>query len=131
MQTLNKVIIVIFFSFMVGIVSSCKKNDTGGTAEIHVMVFHGTTPMIGTATLYVKFNSKSQPSNPTTNFDLKLTGEPDDNHVHIEALRPGNYYCYVEAFDSLAMKPVHGGVAVAIKWSERSSTKEVELQTTY
>jgi len=130
MPSISKLLIVLFIAITLIPVASCKKNDVGGKAEIHAIIFHGATPIIGTTTLYVKFNATSQPSNPLTDFDLKVSGEPDDNHVHIENLRPGNYYCYALAFDSVAMMPVHGGIATTIKWSERKQTKDVELQTT-
>jgi hypothetical protein len=110
-------------------ITSCKKNQTGGKAEIHALIYHGETPIVGTTTLYVKFDSKSQPSDPTNDFDLKLPGEPDDNHVHVEDLRPGDYYLYAVAFDSTTMATVKGGAASTIKWSERKKTKEVTVQT--
>lgn len=128
MKTLNKLILVAIITGSVALISSCKKDDTGGDAEIHAKIFHGSTPMIGTTTLYVKFGAETEPSEPTTNYDLKLTGEADDNHVHVEGLRPGSYYLYAEAFDSTLMVPVKGGVATTIKWGERKKMKEVEVQ---
>lgn len=108
---------------------SCKKNDTGGAAEVHAMIYHGNTPIIGTTTLYVTFDASSQPANPTSDYDLKLMGEADDNHVHVEELRPGNYYFFASAYDSLAKKAVSGGAAVSIKWSERKKMKDVMIMT--
>lgn len=125
----NTPLVIIFFTIVFSF-QACKKNDIGGKATIHAMIFHGTTPMVGTATLYVKFDATSAPANPTTDYDLKITGEPDDNHVHVEELRPGNYYLYAVAFDSTASVAVKGGVATTIKWSERKEIKEIEVQTT-
>lgn len=130
MQLIKKSIFTLFILAFALSFQACKENDVGGKATIHAMTFHGTTPMVGTATLYVKFDATSAPANPTTDFDLKLTGEPDDNHVHVEELRPGNYYLYAVAFDSTASVAVKGGVATTIKWSERKEIKEVEVQTT-
>lgn len=128
MKTSNKLILATLITGSVALISSCKKNDVGGDAEIHAKIFHGSTPMIGTTTLYVKFGAKTEPVEPTTNYDLKLSGEPDDNHVHVEDLRPGNYYLYAEAFDSTQMLSVKGGVATTVKWGERKKIKEVEVQ---
>ncbi len=129
MKTTIKLTAIIIATLGVFTISSCKKNDTGGKAEIHAMIFHGSTPIVGTTTLYVKFDAKSEPSDPTNNYDLKLMGEDDDNHVHVEDLRPGDYYLYAVAFDSTAMVPVKGGASATIKWSERKKTKEVTVQT--
>lgn len=107
--------------------TSCKKNSTGGKAEVHAMIYHGTTPIVGTTTLFVKFDATAQPNTPTENYDLKVLGEVDDNHVHIEELRQGNYYLYALAYDSLTKTPVKGGAAVTIKWSERKEMKDVMI----
>ncbi len=93
------------------------------------MIYHGSTPIVGTTTLYVKFDATAQPSDPTSGYDLKLLGEPDDNHVHVEDLRPGDYYLYAVAYDSLAKVSVKGGAAASIKWSERKEMKDVTIQT--
>ncbi len=119
----------LLLSSLIFLAISCKKNGTGGKAELHLIVFHGSNPIIGTTTLYVKFDAKTQPADPTTDYDLKVHGEMDDNHVHIMNLLPGNYYLYAIAYDSLAMTPVKGGTAVTLKWSERKKEKEIELQT--
>ena len=129
MNSIKKFSIAILIPMTAHLFSSCKKNDTGGDAEIHAMIFHGSTPIIGTTTLYVKFDAKTQPSEPTSTYDLKVEGDPDDNHVHVDDLRTGDYYLYAVAFDSLAMIPVKGGVHVAIKYSDRKKMKEVEIQT--
>jgi hypothetical protein len=124
----KKIIPGLLVTFSLVTVCACKKNSTGGKAEIHAIISHGSTPVIGTTTLYVKFDAKSQPADPVSTYDLKVMGEPDDNHVHVEDLRPGNYYLYAVAFDSTAMLPVKGGAAATIKWGERKKTKEVHIQ---
>lgn len=129
MNSINKLAFTLLVSVVLFSTSSCKKNETGGQAELHALIYHGSEPIVGTTTLYVKFDAKSQPSNPFSDYDLKVKGEPDDNHVHVEDLRPGNYYLYAVAFDSLDMKIVQGGAAATIKWSERKHTKEMIVQT--
>lgn len=80
--------------------------------------------------MYIKFNSRSAPSDPTTNYDLKVEGEATDNHVHIDELRPGNYYLYAVGFDKTINKTVKGGTAVEIKWKDRKKTIEAEIEVT-
>lgn len=108
---------------------SCKKNDTGGKAEIHAHIGHHNTE-ISSSIVYIKFNSRSAPSDPTTNYDLKVEGEATDNHVHIDELRPGNYYLYAVGFDKTINKTVKGGTAVEIKWKDRKKTIEAEIEVT-
>ncbi|MCC6370175.1 MAG: hypothetical protein IT236_04135, partial [Bacteroidia bacterium] len=67
-------------------ITSCKKNDTGGKATLHVMVYHHSTP-INNSVLYIKFGTQSQPSNPTADYDLKVDSERGENHIHVENLR--------------------------------------------
>jgi len=129
MKTIQKNTVLFFIFITTLSITSCKKNEAGGEAEIHALIYHGETPVIGTTTLYVKFDAKTQPSDPTTDYDMKLQGDEDDNHVHVESLHPGNYYLYAAAFDSLDMKAVKGGAPVTIKWKERKQMSEVRIQT--
>ena len=107
-------------------ITSCKKNDTGGKASLHVMVYHHSTPIINPV-IYVKFGTQSKPGDPIVNYDLKVEGEVGENHVHIEDLRMGEYYLYAIGYDSIAKMPVAGGIAAKIKWSERKERKSLDL----
>lgn len=109
--------------------TACKKNDTGGKAEVHALIMNNATP-INAATVYVKFNATQQPSNPTSDYDLKAEGEATENHVHIEDLRPGQYYLYAIGLNTTTNKVVHGGAAVEIKWKDRKATTEVDIAVT-
>ncbi len=110
-------------------ISSCKKNDTGGDAMVHASVGHHTKPIEG-AILYVKFDSREMPSDPTTNYDLKITGESGDHHIVVDGLRAGNYYFYAVGYDSTINSPVTGGIPVEIAWKERKEMFEVEVPVT-
>jgi hypothetical protein len=111
------------------ILFSCKKGDTGGDATIAGHVKHHSTPIKG-ATVYVKFDEQELPSDPTNNYDLKIVGEANEDHVHIEGLRYGKYYLYAVGFDSTIMQTVTGGVPVKIKWSERKEEIETDIAVT-
>lgn len=108
-------------------ITSCKKNEDGGKAEIHALIFHGSTE-IRNADLYVKFGATSAPSDPTTDYDMKLKGESGDNHVHVEELRRGDYYLYAVGKDTVANQVVKGGTHVEIKWKDRKKLIEAEVQ---
>lgn len=121
MKRLNVIIVIILISF-VG--SSCKKNGTNGDATIVAFPQHHSKPIFG-GTVYVKFNAKDLPSNPTKNYDLKIVGDPKEEHVHIKGLLWGDYYLYAEGYDTLIHLPVKGGLAIQIKWGDRQ--KELDL----
>jgi len=108
------------------LIASCKKGDTGGDAVVVGFPKHHTTPIKG-ATIYVKFDATEMPSDPTNNYDLKIVGESNEDHVHIEGLRYGNYYLHTEGYDSTVMAPVHGGYPLKIKWSQRKKEIDVDL----
>lgn len=108
---------------------ACKKNGTGGDAEIAAFPRHHGKDIKG-ATLYIKFKSESQPSDPTNNYDLKIVGSPKENHIHVEGLLPGTYYLYATGFDSTIMLPVTGGIAAKIKHKERKEELDIEVPVT-
>lgn len=127
MKTKNILALILFVILTALASSSCKKNDEGGKAEIHAEIFHGTT-QVRNSTLYVKFGATSAPADPTGNYDLKLSGTQDDNHVHVEDLRRGDYFLYAVGVDTLLNQPVSGGAHVEIKWKERKKLIEAEVQ---
>lgn len=108
--------------------AACKKGDTGGDATITAYVKHHDLP-INFPTVYVKFDAKEMPPDPTNNYDMKLVGH-HENHVHIEGLRYGNYYLYATGYDSTIMMPVSGGIPVRIKWSDRKKETEITIPVT-
>ena len=113
----------ILFSFLL-LIFSCRKTGTGGDATIVANIKHHATAIKG-ATVYVKFDTDEYPSNPTTDYDLKIVGASNESHVHIEGLLYGKYYLYAEGFDSTDMIAVKGGLPVKIKWSKRK--KEIDI----
>jgi hypothetical protein len=111
------VLIVAFF------VVSCKKNGTGGDVTIVAFPEHHGQAIKG-STAYVKFKAKEAPSSPTTDYNLKIQGEEDENHVHIENLLRGDYYVYMVGFDSTIAQQVKGGTRVSIA---KGKTGEIDV----
>ena len=108
---------------------SCKKNDTGGEATVVAFPKHHAQEIKG-ATVYVKFGATELPSDPTTNYDMKVLGDSSENHIHIEHLRYGKYYLYAVGYDSTIMQQVTGGEAVKIRWKERKEEIDVDIHVT-
>jgi len=121
MKTLIKTLAVL--AVIASSIIACKKNGIGGETTIAAFPAHHGKSIKG-ATMYVKFDAKDLPEN-LADFDLKIVGEPKEDHVHIEGLRAGNYYIYAVGYDSIGGYPVFGGTATTIKWSERK--KEIDL----
>ncbi len=94
-------------------------------ASLTANVFNNDRP-INYPTVYVHFGESNPPLNPTEKYDLKLVGK-HENHVHVMGLRYGTYYLYATGTDTVLQKPVSGGVAVSIPWSERKKEMEVSI----
>ncbi len=123
---MKKYLLVIF---VLSVFYSCKKNNTGGSATVAAIPQHHGSSIKG-AVLYVKFGAEELPSNPTANYDLRIEGDPKEDHVHVEGLRYGHYYLYAEGYDSTIMQTVRGGLSVKIKWSERKEELDVKIPVT-
>ena len=121
MKSLFKILPIVFVLISFG---ACKKSSSGGDATVVVFPAHHGAPIKG-ATVYVKFKTNDLPSNPTGNYDLKIEGKVDEDHVHIKGLRYGKYYDYAVGFDSTISEVVTGGSPLTIKWKERK--KEIDL----
>lgn len=120
---------ILLMVFGISILTSCKKNDLGGDATVAAIIKHHDEKIYG-ATLYIKFGTKSKPTSPTSDYDLKLIGDADENHIHVEGLRYGKYYFYAVGYDSTINQTVIGGVPVEIKYSERKSEIDVNVPVT-
>lgn len=108
---------------MVLLLVACKKNNTGGDVTIVATPQHHGEQVFA-ATAYITYKQKDQPSDPLTNYDLKIVGDPAEDHVHIKGMLPGDYYIYMTAYDSTEAITVMGGGHTKIKWKER---KEAEI----
>ena len=75
--------------------------------------------------VYVKFGAKELPADPTNNYDAKFTGEFGEDHVHLENLKPGQYFIYGVGWDSSLSEVVKGGIPIKIKG--RDKDKEIDM----
>jgi hypothetical protein len=123
MKSLLKYIVLfsIIFAF-----NACKKNTTGGKTKITAHPAHHGKPING-ATVYIKFNTTEMPSNPTSNYDMVVVGEEDEEHVHINGLRYGKYYLYAVGYDPEIAETVMGGTSLTIKWKDRKDNIDLDI----
>ncbi|MDQ3111395.1 MAG: hypothetical protein M3R17_16030 [Bacteroidota bacterium] len=123
-----------FLAICLFAVSACKKAGTDGDATLVVMAKHHGTMIpnhVGYPdTVYVKFNAKDLPSDPTHDYDALFVGEAGEDHVHCAGLHTGTYYLYVTGYDSTAMARVTGGMSVKIKYKERKQEIAIDVPVT-
>ena len=99
---------------------SCKKNGTGGKADISATIMHHER-IIPFATIYIKYGAKDFPGTNTSGYNASIKTDAK-GHADISGLRYGDYYLYGVGFDSTIMTPVTGGDHLQIKWSQRKNT---------
>lgn len=97
---------------------SCKKEGTGGQATIATFPKHHDKPIKG-ATVYLKYGAKELPGKNASDYDLTRVGDANEDHIHIEELKWGDYFLYAVGYDSTSAKVVAGGLPVTIKRNER------------
>ena len=121
----------VFLAVGITLIMSCQKAGIDGSATLVIFPqHHGVTIAnhIGYLdSVYVKFDAKDLPSDPTHNYDAVFVGEYGEDHVHCTSLHTGNYYLYATAWDSINNERVYGGLAVKIKFSERQDEIDINI----
>jgi len=115
----TKIVLVILLTNLFLFIS-CKKNGTGGKADISATVIHHDHA-IPFSTIHIKYGAKDFPGTNTSNYDNHI--QTDKNgHADLANLRYGDYYLYGTGYDSTILAPVSGGDHLQIKWSQRKKT---------
>ena len=103
--------------------SGCRKEDTpssqnsciggtGGSLDLAIIPQHHGAPIYG-ATVYIEFNTLSSPG-ALSNFDLVMVGEEEENHIHVENMKCGDYFIHCVGYDSTISQVVTGGIPYSI-----------------
>lgn len=95
------------------IISSCKKEGTGGKATIMGYVKHHSAP-IPNATVYIKFGATESPGTSPSNYDANITADANGKYEFKE-LNKGDYYILSIGYDSAISNTVIGGTGAKIK----------------
>lgn len=88
---------------------------TGGNVTIVAYAtHHGDTIINDSAyvdSVFVKFNTLSQPGVNASDYDLIVVGEAGEDHVHVEGLKRGKYFFYMTGWDpNSSPNRVTGGI---------------------
>ena len=111
-----KIKILFFFGLLITL-SSCKKNQLGGSCVIKGKVSHHSKA-IANAIIYIKFNAKEFPGNEIELYDHSLSSNV--NGEFSIACYKGDYYLFAKGIDDQLsqQKNVSGGVPVNIRNNE-------------
>jgi hypothetical protein len=118
MRKIKTILLLIFTGSLFFI--SCKKNGTGGKADISATVIHHDHN-IPFSTIHIKYGAKDFPGTNLSNYDYHIQTDAN-GHADIKDLRYGDYYLYGTGYDSTIMSPIGGGDHLNIKWSQRNKT---------
>jgi len=99
------------------ILGGCRKEGTetcigGANGNVTLSIYpqhHGEA--IPGATAYIKFNTRSSPGS-LSNFDFKIVGNANEDHIDARDLRCGDYFIYCIGMDST--ETVLGGIPYTI-----------------
>jgi hypothetical protein len=126
---MKKIIWISIFIVSSSLILSCKKAGLGGEATLVAYPKHHEVPIYG-ATVYVKFNTKDSPGSDLGSYDAVFQGEANEDHVHLEELKQGNYYIYAVGYDSAISQAVYGGKSVTIKRKDRKDEQNIDISVT-
>lgn len=80
--------------------------------------------------VFVKFDAKEAPGTMASDYDAVFIGEPGEDHVHVNGLKPGNYFIYGVGLDTAINQRVKGGVSIKIKHKEKDEEILLDLPVT-
>lgn len=111
--------------------SACKKAGINGDATLIITAKHHGTVIVNQPnypdSVYVKFDAKDLPSDPTHDYDALFVGQAGEDHVHCEGFHTGTYFLYVTGWDTTINQRVTGGMSVKIKYKERRDEIDLDI----
>jgi hypothetical protein len=111
---MKKLIFLLVIPFLA--ITSCKKNEPGGTCVISGVVKHHSK-IIGDATVYIKFNATEFPGADSSKYDTHIKADANGNYVF--RCYKGDYYLYATGIDD-RVPPLYvsGGVPAKVRHKE-------------
>ena len=129
MKKIISIIAVAVFLF-----AGCAKEGLGGDATLAVFPQHHGAAIYSTATykdsVFIKFNAKEIPADPTHDYDALFVGEVGENHIHCEELKWGDYSVFCTGWDTTINQRVKGGILTKIKRKDRKDEVDLEVPVT-
>lgn len=104
------------------LVSSCKKEGTGGKSSVSGNVKHHQE-LIPNAIVYIKYGAVEFPGGDVSVYDDKVTCDTNAN-FEFKDLQKGDYYLYGVGLDNSLI--VTGGIGITLK-RNKSSVNDVPV----
>lgn len=123
--------ILFTFSALAILAFGCSKEGLDGDATLVIKPAHHGLAIASTVayqdSVFIKFNVKDAPADPTHDYDALVVGTVGEDHIHIENVKWGDYFIYCTGWDTTINQRVEGGVAVKIKRSDRKDEIVVDV----
>ena len=116
----------VFFLFLIFI--GCKKEGTGGKAQISGFVVYNGNRVPG-AVVYIKYGATTSPGNNPTTYDSQQTADSQGNFAFV-SLVTGNYYLYAighYSYPNLGFVNVSGGSAANVPHTKSSVNYDIAV----
>src|SRR5881392_747744 len=107
---------------------ACKKDGTGGDANVSADVKHHEKPIPG-AVIYIKYGASEFPGESPSLYDDHKTCDIN-GHAEFTGLLRGHYYFYGVGYDSSIQEAVKGGVPLEITRKQKKSTLDLLVPVT-
>lgn len=102
---------------------SCAKEGTDGEATLVVKLRHHSSWVASSTTfpdsVFVKFNVKEIPVDPTHDYDALFVGVAGEDHITCEGLKWGYYSVFCSGWDTTMNLRVSGGTTYKVAFGDR------------
>ncbi len=97
---------------------SCEYGGQGGNAEFDIYPqFNGHAVWntdVYPDTALIKFNAIASPGTNPALYDMVISGNLGENHLHAFDMKKGKYYIHVSGWDTTVNRRVSGGMPVTV-----------------
>ncbi|HKC68037.1 MAG TPA: hypothetical protein VKG26_07385 [Bacteroidia bacterium] len=121
----NYKIYSVLFLFLIFI--GCKKEGTGGKAQISGFVIYNGTKLPGSI-VYIKYGATTFPGTDPTSYDSQQTADSQGNFV-FGSMVTGNYWLFATGYysTSLGFKNVTGNTSVNIPHTKSNVNYDIAM----
>jgi hypothetical protein len=111
---------------------SCLYAGAGGSTTLVLFPEHHGAPIVSSAaypdSAFIKFNSQTYPGPDPSLYDLVISGEENESHVHADDLKRGKYYVFMTGWDTTINERVTGGIPVIV--TQENGEVDIEVPVT-
>ena len=111
------------------IVLSCNKEDekcvagSGGNITLVLFPKHHNKS-VRPYSAWVKYNTQNAPGTTAADYDLVVSADTTEDHIHLANMKCGEYYIYMNGYDTAIKEAVKGGIPYTVP---ENPTGEVDI----